>query len=271
MLIKNLKYVLLIKISFLLMSGSIFWYIYFFTDNIHTNSYYEKKITFIVDVSHSMNTQDIVTKYWLKISRLDASKKIISDTILENKDYKYWVIIFSRNSNYYIPPTYDTWTLLNYINEINTNIIPAGWSDIAGALKTFNNNTDEKNIGILLSDLGDARDLTEQQPNLPDIVKSILQKKQKIYILWLWSRNWDIIKYPDNQTIKQYDKPIVSKINNEYWNILAKNLNTQYIEINDLENSNYLWNIDLIDSWNISTKTSKVLEIIWTFLWILWI
>lgn len=270
MLLKKFKYLIIIKLWLLVLSITIFWYLFFFTNQNKNNSFYEKKIIFILDVSHSMNTQDIKTTYWLYIPRLEASKQLIAKTIQQTPNNKFWMIIFSKKSNYFIPPTYDTGTLLNYLSWLNTNIVPAWWSNIAEALKNFNQNTQERTIWVLISDLWEQWDFSQQKDSIKDIEKSIIEKKQKIIIIWLWSHNWDYVKYPSWERITSGWKFVKSVLNSEYGKYLSKELNSQYKEYDNIEKD---ISIDIEGSTfnTIESKNIKTLEIIWSFLWLLWI
>ena len=67
----------------------------------------DQKIVFVVDINKTMNTKDVFSGSQ-KISRLQAAKTIIQQTISSDPSFSYGLILFNAGADYIIPPTFDT-------------------------------------------------------------------------------------------------------------------------------------------------------------------
>jgi hypothetical protein len=76
-----------------------------------------------LDTNRTMNTKDVFS--WTKqISRMQAAKILIQKTISSDLQFSYGLILFNAGTDYIIPPTFDTWTFLQYLSWITTNLLP---------------------------------------------------------------------------------------------------------------------------------------------------
>lgn len=113
-------------------------------------------ITFILDLSHSMNTKDVEGRGGKQISRLLAAKKYIKHSISQQQEPRTrGLIVFSQQASYILAPTQDTETFIHYIDTLHTNQVPVGGSNLSGAIKLFEKTSSDKDIGVLLTDGGD--------------------------------------------------------------------------------------------------------------------
>lgn len=271
MLLNKFKYLIICKILFLIIWIVLCFYNIILSKNDSISNNFEKKIVFILDVSHSMNVDDIKTNYSLNISRLNASKILISKYVENYPDFKFWLIVFSRNSNYFIPATNDKNNFLNYLNNINTNIIPAGWSNIMGWINDFIEYTTDNAIGILISDFWEQNDYMNQKKQWDELSKKLNKNNQKLLLYWFWTNNWWIAKYPDDIAIKSNWKTVVSKINTEYWLYLANKFNAEYNKL-DYIDKNFSIKKDLLNKTNNTiNKKMKIIEIITNLSLIIWL
>jgi len=133
----------------LLILASLFCLILIFSDKDNWKS---KQTIFILDISSTMNTQDVSDIPGKEISRLDIAKKLIEKTINLNTGGDYWLIIFASKADYFIPPTNDFVTLLQYLSWINSNFL-SWWSkkNFDSVLDLISTNDSNSKI-ILLSD-----------------------------------------------------------------------------------------------------------------------
>lgn len=90
----------------------------------------DHKVIFVLDINRTMNTKDVFS-WTQKISRIQAAKFLIQKTIFSDPQFSYGLILFNAGSDYIIPPTFDTWTFLLYLNWITTNLLPDWSKDFA--------------------------------------------------------------------------------------------------------------------------------------------
>jgi hypothetical protein len=67
----------------------------------------DQKVVFVVDINRTMNTKDVFLGD-KQISRLDAAKYLIQQTLKSDPNYSYGLILFNVRTDYIIPPTIDT-------------------------------------------------------------------------------------------------------------------------------------------------------------------
>ena len=107
-------------------------------------------LVFAVDVSESMNAQDI------KPSRLEKAKFEISQIINQLKGDRIGIIVFAGSSHLYLPLTSDYEASQLFLDALDTKMIPNQGTDLSAALKTamnvFNNEDDKFKVMVLVTD-----------------------------------------------------------------------------------------------------------------------
>jgi len=107
-------------------------------------------LVFAVDVSESMNAQDI------KPSRLDKAKFEISQIISQLKGDRVGIIVFAGSSHLYLPLTSDYEATQLFLDAIDTKMIPNQGTDFSTALRTamsvFNKENDKYKVMVLVTD-----------------------------------------------------------------------------------------------------------------------
>ena len=107
-------------------------------------------LVFAVDVSESMNAQDI------KPSRLEKAKFEISQIITQLKGDRIGIIVFAGSSHLYLPLTSDYEASQLFLDALDTKMIPNQGTDLSTALKTamnvFNNEDDKFKVMVLVTD-----------------------------------------------------------------------------------------------------------------------
>lgn len=132
-------------------------------------------IVFAIDVSTSMNAQDIVP------SRITKAKQIVSDVLKQDKNNRIALIVFAGNAYLQMPLSVDYSSAQMYLNNINTDLVPKQGTHLAEAIALAMKSYDQKSEGfktlIILSDGedhdGDAIDLVKQANELGIIVHTI--------------------------------------------------------------------------------------------------
>lgn len=258
MLSKNYKYIYYLKIILLIIClfFTIFL-IYFQSNQQNTN---EKNIIFMLDLSKTMNTQDIIYKNQMPISRLQTSKYLIQKIIQTYPNYNYWLIVFSNYSDYFLPATQDTWTFLQYLNWITTN---QSWrnSDLNLPLNEIEKINSDFYF-ILLSDFS----------NLNFNKAKLLKPTNKINIIVVSSKNWWLVRYPNGNIFRQNWKTITSKYDKNIVNSVSKTLHSKYYISSSIEKwDEILSKIFSFQNIKISdTKINIALFLLW-FLIIIWL
>ena len=107
-------------------------------------------LVFAVDVSESMNAQDI------KPSRLEKAKFEISQIINQLKGDRIGIIVFAGSSHLYLPLTSDYEASQLFLDALDTKMVPNQGTDLSTALKTamnvFNNEDDKFKVMVLVTD-----------------------------------------------------------------------------------------------------------------------
>ena len=107
-------------------------------------------LVFAVDVSESMNAQDI------KPSRLEKAKFEISQIINQLNGDRIGIIVFAGSSHLYLPLTSDYEASQLFLDALDTKMIPNQGTDLSTALKTamnvFNNEDDKFKVMVLVTD-----------------------------------------------------------------------------------------------------------------------
>lgn len=231
--LKNkIKYIFL-SLSFLLVFLSIFDIKYFSKE--------EKKekwldIVFVLDVSKSMNAVDIEGKNWF-YTRLDFSKKIISDFVLKNNQNRFSLITFSWEAKSVLPFTNDTDLFLTFLEKVDFRDFQKQGSDFWSAIKLANSRAlygKQKNkIVIFISDGWEDEDFISGD------FFDLKDKNNNYFILWVWSEKWwKIFLWQDVFGWKSYQKyewkDVLVKLNEKNLKKISKNLNWEYLKIDEI-------------------------------------
>lgn len=232
MLKKTVIYIAWIKIFFLFLGFSLLFLGWFISPDDQETS--NEKIVFMLDVSNSMNIQDVFYN-GNQVSRLDMSKIYIKEYI-NNGDNNIWLIIFAGKANLFIAPTKDKLSSITYLDTINSNSINWWWSNVYDALEKFINNTEEDAMGIILSDFGDSIDYQKQI----DLLKSLNIKWRKIIPIWVGTSNWWLVVNSHNDLITDNGATITDKLNLAYLEKISSIVSQPY-KIFDDEKEFKLW------------------------------
>lgn len=229
MLLKTYKKLFFLKLFFL-----IIWFILFFVLNIYSSDEiseeYNDSLVFILDISHSMNVQDCTNRYWVPITRLELAKRIISKQIESYDKNKYWLIIFAGTANYYIPPTLDKDNFILYLNNINTSLLPAGWTNLYWAMKTFFESDWKDSSPILITDGWENLDFSTQKNNISKLIENN-KNLRNFYIIWVWTQAGWMVKYPNGEVLNLSGNIVKSSLNSKTLQNVSNFLKTSYIKI----------------------------------------
>lgn len=183
---------------------------------------------FLVDISNSMNTKDI-TQYSqnqsLIISRLQAIKEFITQTIQSDPYATYSLVIFWDSIDFLLPPTQDTWLFLEYLKQVNTNLLPWWWTNI-NLIWDISLNFKSIDKLIVFSDF--------DYEETPKLKKEFLKlRKNNIYLVWVWWKSWWEVRYADDSVLKKDLVSVISKRDDKTWKYISKKIHSDYTVIDN--------------------------------------
>lgn len=232
-------------------------------DNSVTNS---ENIVFILDVSNSMNVNDVKWKYWVPISRLELSKEFINKTIDNVNWIKLWLVLFSKNSVFYIPPTFDKNTLKKYVTQITTSTILYWGTNIPSWIKEFTDIKSGNYVWILLSDMWDKEESGEIINELNN-----LKTQNKILPIWVWTLWWWVVKYSNGEFVVRDWLKHESIRNDELWKFIGNKFKSNYYTIENIDEINIINPLKIKNLSIEKTNNNNIMMIVWLFMILIWI
>ena len=231
-----IKYIFLF-ISFLLVLVSIFWIKYW--EKEVKNDSLGVDITFVLDVSKSMNVADIKGPDYI-YTRLDIAKNAISKFVTEHKSDRFWLIIFAWEAISTIPVTMDHDIFLTFLKNVDYRNLTKQGSDFTKAISLwidrFSDSTDRSKALIFISDWWDL-DYKIETDKIEDISKQI--KWINYFVVWVWTEEGgNIITWKDVFWRLAYQKYngeyVVSKLNRNNLHDVSDALNWEYLEVSEV-------------------------------------
>lgn len=185
-------------------------------------------IWIILDISKSMLAEDI------KPNRLESAKKVIWNFVMKVKDDRVSFTLFAWKPFVSIPLTFDYQSIYNFVKTISTDSITqevpglswtAIWDSLIAWTDTLNNiKGDDKNREKVIVLLTDWEANVGIDPKIA--IKYTLDKKIKVYTIWIWSASWTELFMTDMYGNKQFFidsfwTPIKAKLDEEMLIYLA--------------------------------------------------
>ena len=148
-------------------------------------------VAFVLDVSKSMNVEDISVK-WVHTSRIEVAKQAISQYVSTHTENAYSLSIFAGSSQWVLPFTSDKDIFLTLLQWVWDQNVAQGWTEIVSwiydAVQTFTQ--DQKwGVIIVLSDGGDEY----TSSRIPEIQKILKEKNIVFSIVSLGTTRWGYI------------------------------------------------------------------------------
>lgn len=192
-------------------------------------------IVFVLDVSKSMLALD-----YSDLNRLDLSKKMIKEYVVNNPDNKYWLIIFAWDVVESVPLIDDVDMFLNALEVSDTDSILKWWTDFVWVIDSSISMFEAEKLSWWVIIFSDFEDNSWNDFNLDEKFKNRLKNNNIKYILyWIWSTSGNFIPYWLNklgQLFKtdKYWKEIITKLDLEFLEKLNKILSWEkYIVKNE--------------------------------------
>lgn len=231
------KYIFLF-LSFFIIFISIFW-IKSSEKQIKNDAKWIDMI-FVLDVSKSMNTFDILDSHNL-YSRLDTAKKAISDFVVNHEFDRFWLVIFAWDAVSVSPLTNDHDVFLTFLDNVDYRNLTVQGSDFNKALSLwvdrFNTWTDRSKALVYISDGWDREDKINYSAMKE---KSLEIKWIKYFVAWIWTEKWwKILIWNDifgRHIYQQFNwNDIISKVNEVNLKDIANSINWEYLKISQVD------------------------------------
>lgn len=245
-----IKYLILL-LSFFIILFSIFWPKFWISENQSQTKWID--VTFVLDVSKSMNVADIEDNNY-KYTRLDIAKKAISDFVVKNKQNRYSLIIFAWEAISTIPLTTDYDVFLTFLDNVDYRNLTKQWSNFEAALRLWEErfSYSEWNSKALIF-ISDGWD--DDYKIDANSIKQITKKENWVnyFIIWVWTDKWwKIITWKDafwRLSYQTYNwQYVISKLNEKNLKEIKDITWWQYIKVNNVWDlsklDNYLDNIE---------------------------
>lgn len=219
-------------------------------------SEWKNHVVFMLDVSQSMNVQDM---QWN--TRLAAAKQKIFESMSQNIWYEFALSIFAGESQRVLPFTQDISLFVTFLRWIDSNNLMVQWTDINTALidAVTNFNVDQSGNIIILTD-GDEDKISLDT----GIIEILGQQDIWISIIGIWTQEWWPI--PSGNIFNPYKtynwKRVQVWLNSWGLKTLAKKLWWKYYDFDD----------EIMMSWDIkNTDINHEKNIFILLAWLMWI
>jgi len=209
-------------------------------------------IMFVVDLSPSMQAADIIP------NRLRRAKLEIFEFLESAQQHRIGITVFSARPHLYVPLTSDYAILKTYLDSLDSLTLPTLGSDPIAALLFAEkelSQTEGKSTIVLISD-GDFSEIKNSN-NLSQL--DVLKKSDiPLYILGMGTVEGEAVPLKNGSWLKDEQQAVVSKMNEDYLQKLAKHLNGKYSPVyEDASDWTELYQQDLSqhkDTIDINTK-----------------
>ena len=190
-----------------------------------------KVLYFLVDVSKSMDAQDIAP------SRLEKTKNEIKKIINYFSNDRFGLVLFASQPLLFTPLTTDKENLKNMVTSINTDLLQNTGTNLPEALafcldKVNNTNIRNENTPaiILFTDGEDFADINES------ILNDFKRKRVKFYVVGMGTKKGTNIVLQNGQLVKdKNNNPVITRLEAEYLSTLASKTNGKYFEYNNIQ------------------------------------
>ena len=189
-------------------------------------------ILILVDTSKSMLTQDV------KPNRLERTKLAVKDLLKKLKGDRIGLIAFAGDAFLSCPLTVDYRGFLLSLNELNTNMVSRGGTNISIALKealeSYQDIPNKYKAVILITD-GE-----ELEGNAISLAKRAKEENIKIYTIGIGTREGEIIQVSNNRGEFEFLKDnsgnfVKSRLNETLLKKLAIETNGVYVRASGAE------------------------------------
>ena len=189
-------------------------------------------MVFLLDLSASMNTQDVAP------SRLEKATKLISETLNQLGGDRASLVAFAANAYTISPLTNDYAAIESYLQNVNTELISSQGTNYLNAIqeasKTFKGDNNTSKLIVLISDGEDNEDTVTQA--------SKIAKDNGIHIITVGvgtDKGGPIPVYyngyAEDYKMDETGSTVISKLQDKNLRELAKDTNGTYIHLDNTQ------------------------------------
>jgi len=191
-------------------------------------------MVFLLDLSSSMNAQDVAP------SRLEKASKLISETLGQLGGDRAALVAFAANAYTISPLTNDYAAIESYLQNVNTDLISSQGTNylnaINEAIKSFKGNSNSSKLIVLISDGEDNEDTLNQA------VKMAKDNDVNIVTVGVGTLKGGPIPVYYNGYSEDFKKDetgstVITKLEDKNLRKLAKDTNGEYIQLDNTQDA----------------------------------
>ena len=213
-------------------------------------------IVFVLDLSSSMNTQDVAP------SRIEKSTKFIGDMMGQLGGDRAGLVIFASNAYTISPLTNDYAAIESYLTSVNTELISSQGTDfqngINEAAKLLEKSANQSKLIVIISDGED------NENSIGNAVETAREKNIHIVSVGVGTDKGGPIPmyyegYNSGFKLDQSGNTVISKLESKNLQKLAEQTNGTYIQLNSIQEaiSNLAFYKTRLNKNEIATSTTK--------------
>jgi len=215
-----------------------------------------------VDVSRSMLAQD------LDPSRLEQARRMIVDLLDVAAGDRIGLVVFAGAAFVQCPLTVDHGAVRSFLDSLNTDMIPVGGTDIAGALRESlraldagGEQQEDKGLGKVIILLTDGED---HQGDIDRAINEVVKTKAKVITVGMASEAGSPIMAPQGGFIKDKDgNVVVSRLAEAPLKSIAEKTGGTYLRGGDVGSSVAKIYQDIIRAKGTVRETQAKKERVW--------
>lgn len=205
----------------------------------------------LIDISKSMLAKDVYP------NRLELSKIELQHIFEHLRGDRVGIIPFSDSAYIQMPLTDDYFMAKNYIGAIDSQLISGGGTKLLEAIELANQSfekTKTKNKTVIIFSDGGERD--------KKLLNYVQENKIKVFVFGVGTRNGSVIETDKGFIKDNAGNIVISKLNDDFLQDVAKSTGGAYYSLNNLNTNNYK---KLIKDLNFLKKSVKRQEKIKTY------
>lgn len=188
-------------------------------------------IVIVMDASKSMLAQD------LQPNRLEKAKSALSNLISGFKGNKVGIISFAGTAFWQCPITADTFSANNFLSSVSVENMSLGGTKIAKALDLAINETADIPEGAKAIIL--VTDGEDDESGLSVLIEKAKKYKTKIYTIGIGNKDGSKILYNGDYVKDESGNYVISRLDEESLNYIAKETGGEYINLSESEDGIY--------------------------------
>lgn len=189
------------------------------------------EMTFVLDISNSMNVRDMSSNS----TRLEAAQKAMKQMVKVAPAARLGLVVFAGGTYPQLPLTADKGLMKLHIDELSTDLISTQGTNIGAALilaADYFSKEDFRKVVVLITDGED------HEGGVDEMIEQYNKKGIELYVLGLGTAKGGLVPKDPNFTTNGYLKDdlgrsVISYLNNEMINSIANKANSKALITND--------------------------------------